>query len=58
LYGLVATDTVRYLHTNGRGNGTVEFSGSREPGATKFWVELLNVARPEEVFASPAVELD
>lgn len=51
-------ETVLLLHTNGRGNGTVEFSGGRIPGTTKFFVELVNEAPPFEEFATPAVELD
>jgi hypothetical protein len=47
-----------FLHTNGRGNGTVQFSGDRIPGTTTFFVELTNQAPPFDEFASPAVELD
>ena len=54
----VLADSVVSLHTNGRGNGTVELSGGRIPGTTKFFVELVNKAPPFEEFASPAVELD
>jgi hypothetical protein len=51
--------TTAVLHTNGRGNGTVEFSGERLPfGTTTFFVEMTNEANPFEEFASPAVELD
>jgi hypothetical protein len=56
--GGTATDTITHLHTNGRGNGTVEFSGERIPGTTKFSVELFNEAPPFDEYASPAVELD
>jgi hypothetical protein len=51
-------ETIRLLHTNGKGNGTVEFSGPRDPGTTEFWVELFNEAPPFDEYASPAVELD
>jgi hypothetical protein len=46
------------LHTNGSGNGTVEFSGFRIPGARKFYVEVENEAPPFDEYISPTVELD
>jgi hypothetical protein len=55
---LTPVESVVFLHTNGRGNGTVELGGERIPGATKFFVELTNQAPPFDEYASPAVELD
>ena len=46
------------LHTNARGNGTVEVSDERFPGATTFFVELFNQAPPHDEYATPEVELD
>jgi hypothetical protein len=57
LCGVLASSIV-LLHTNGKGNGTVEFSGERVPGNTTFNVEVFNVAPPFDEYGSPAVELD
>jgi hypothetical protein len=44
------------ITTNKQGNGNLRFSVGREPGATKFFVEIGNFL--EETFGNPAVELD
>jgi hypothetical protein len=52
------TPSIVLLHTNGKGNGTVEFSSVRERGTTAFNVEVFNVAPPFDEYGTPAVELD
>jgi hypothetical protein len=47
----------RALHTSVRGNGTVDFSGERIPGTTKFFVNR-PTRLPRWKNPLPAFELD